>query len=114
MRGSGPSQGHTDWLFDFVSKVGVASVSPKAWGLSTNPEGGGTEVNCWEANTNVARGSGADVCANSGPSSEKESHSGPMRHASVPSRHATGGAVPSPLGVVARGGRQIAKERDRL
>ena len=44
----------------------------------------------------------ADVCANSGPSSEKESHSGPMGHVSVPFRHAPGGAVSSPLGVVIR------------
>ena len=34
-RGSGFSFGHTDWPFDFVSKPGVASVSPKAWGYRT-------------------------------------------------------------------------------
>ena len=50
LRGSGPSQGHTDWPFDFVSKPGVATVSPKAGGRRTNPEGGGTGVNFWGAN----------------------------------------------------------------
>ena len=38
--GSGPSQGHTDWPFDYEAKPGVASVLPKAWGPRTNPEGG--------------------------------------------------------------------------
>ena len=32
----------THWLFDIVS--------PKAWGFRANPKGGGTGVNCWEAN----------------------------------------------------------------
>ena len=41
-RGSGPSHGHTDGPFDCVSKPGVASVSPKAWGRCTNPEGLGS------------------------------------------------------------------------
>ena len=45
-RGSGISHGHTDWPVDFVSKPGVASVSPKTWGYRTNPEGGGTGVSC--------------------------------------------------------------------
>ena len=35
----------------------------------------------------------ADVCANSGPSSEEMFHFGPMGHVSVPFRHAPGGAV---------------------
>ena len=34
----------------------------------------------------------ADVCANSGPSSEEMLHFGPMRHVSVPFWHAPGGA----------------------
>ena len=45
--GSGFSHGHTDWPVDFVSKPGVASVSPKTWRCRTNPEGGGTGVICW-------------------------------------------------------------------
>ena len=44
--GSRVSHGHTDWPFDFVSKPGVASVLPKAGGCRTNPEGGGTGVDC--------------------------------------------------------------------
>ena len=45
-RGSGISHGHTDWPVDFVSKPGVASVSPKTLGYRTNLEGGGTGVSC--------------------------------------------------------------------
>ena len=67
---------------------------------------------CEIQKTNVAQCSGADVCANSGPSPERESHSSTMRLASGSFRHASGGAVSSPCGVVARCGLQIAKERD--
>ena len=47
----------------------------------------------------VARGSGADVCDNSGPFNRERvalRHDG---HVSVPFRHASGGAAYSPKGV---------------
>ena len=43
-------------------------------------------------------------------SPEKESNSSPMGHVSVPFRHASCGAAYSPMGVVARSGRQSASE----
>ena len=53
----------------------------------------------------------ADVCGNSGPLSEKDSLSGPMRHVSVSFRHASGGTVSSLLGVVVLCILQITQER---
>ena len=97
----------------FPTRLGRVSRIPSARDLlfAGDPEGVTLEgPRVWDPNTNVAPGSGADVCANSGPSSEKESHSGPMGHASVPFRHASCGAVSSPLGVVIRSDLQIAKE----
>ena len=52
----------------------------------------------------------ADVCDNSGPSSDETLPFGPMGHASVPFRHAPGGAVSSLLGVVVWRVLQIAQE----
>ena len=49
-RGSGIFHGHTDWPVDLLSKPGVASISPRAWGHRTNPEGGGTGVS-WRVET---------------------------------------------------------------
>ena len=48
----------------------------------------------------LALGSSADVCANSGPQSDKEPPSGPMVHVSVSFREASGGSIFSLWGVV--------------